>query len=154
LLPHLAVVAIRAADLARSRGLTDRDAIVLYVAGLAHDIGKVPALATTGFHPLDGARLAESRGAHEVAVLVAQQTGARYEARMHGIELPFPWEPSELHDALMLADLTTGPDGQVTTLRARRADIETRYEPDSVEARSLHELWPEVLAAAARFGVE
>ncbi len=72
---------------------------------------------------------------------------------MHGVAMPYPWEPSPLHDALMLADLTTGPDGLVTTLSERRADIEARYAPDSVEVRSLHELWPEALAAAERFDV-
>jgi hypothetical protein len=154
LLPHLAVVAVRAGHLARTAGLGDRDAALLEVAGLVHDVAKVPSFAQTGFHPLDAARLAEREGAPTLAVLVAQHTGARYEAQLHGIELSYPWEPSPLHDLLMLADLTTGPDGIVTTLASRRADIEHRYAPDSVEVRSLHRLWPEVLAAAQRYGVE
>jgi hypothetical protein len=153
LLPHLAVVAMRASDLGRGRGLSEDDCRLLYVAGLLHDVGKAPAHVATGFHPLDGAVLAERHGAAEVACLVAHHTGARYEARMHGIAMPYEWEPSSLHDALMLADLTTGPDGLTTTLSERRVDIEARYAADSVEVRSLAELWPEALAAAERFNI-
>lgn len=153
LLPHLAVVALRAANLARRCGKSEDDAALLYVAGLVHDVGKVPSLAITGFHPMDGANLAERNGASRLALLVAHHTGARYEARMHGLDMPYPWQSSDLHDLLMLADLTTGPDGKSTTLAARQADIESRYTSDSVEVRALHELWPTALKAARRFDI-
>lgn len=149
LLAHLSVVSLRAAAIGELAGL-DRGTIdCLAVAGLLHDIGRTPPYRDTGFHPVDGARLASKRGASLACELVAHHTGARYEAEMRGIEIPWPWTPAPAHDALMLADLTTSPDGRVVSLSARRADIEARYARDSIEVRALHRLWDEVLQARA-----
>ena len=37
-------------------GILGDDAELLWAAAMLHDIGYTPSLATTGFHPLDGAR--------------------------------------------------------------------------------------------------
>lgn len=150
LLPHLAVVSLRAAAIGQVAGLERETVDCLAVAGLLHDIGRTPAHRDTGFHPVDGARLAANHGALRVARLVAHHTGARFEAEMHGIELPWPWSPALEHDALMLADLTTGPDGRVLSLSQRRADIEGHYGAGSVEVQALHAFWQDAIAASAR----
>lgn len=147
LLPHLSVVSLQAARYGYLLGASPREQMLLRVAGLVHDIGKVPALAT-GFHPLDGADIAARAGAYAVAELVAHHTGARYEAELLGVSIPYQWRPTRLTSALMLADLTTGPNGHVVALNERRQDIERRYAPGSIEVCSLLRLWPEALAAA------
>jgi len=150
LFPHLATVSLRAAALGSLAALDADDVSCLAVAGLLHDIGRVPGHDQNGFHPVDGAAYAAAHGAERAAELIAHHTGARYEARLLGIKIPWPWRPSMVHDALMLADLSTGQDGRVLSLTARREDIERRYAADSVPVLALEELWPEVLDAADR----
>lgn len=150
LLPHLAVVALQAPVIGQRLGLDAEEQAILRIAGLLHDVGKIPSLAATGFHPVDGARVAADAGASRVAELVAHHTGSRYEAEMHGVTIGWPWAPSASADALMLADLTTGPGGRVVALEGRRSDIEQRYAADSIEVRSLQRLWPEILDAQTR----
>ena len=58
---------------------------MLVTAALLHDIGYAPELATTRFHPLDGARFCRAAGHAEIAVLVAHHTGARHEAALRGL---------------------------------------------------------------------
>jgi hypothetical protein len=147
LLPHLAVVSARAAGFAKDAGLGEEETAVVRI----HDLGKTPSFVNTGFHPLDGAALAAREGAPRVAALVAHHTGARYEAAILDIAIPYEWQPSISHEALMFADLTTSVNGTVVGLDARRADIESRYTADSPAVSSLHRLWPEALAAADFF---
>lgn len=61
-------------------------------AAWLHDIGYTPELATTQFHPLDGARyLRDDR----VVNLVAHHSGARYEAAERGLEAELSAFPLE-----------------------------------------------------------
>src|SRR5215813_14495968 len=92
----------------------------LVAAAWLHDIGYGPAVADTGFHPLDGARLLRRIGADDrVARLVAHHSCAVYEARVRGLEqdLLAEFEPEEsvTYDALVFCDMTTGPDGEETS---------------------------------------
>jgi hypothetical protein len=53
----------------------------LIAAAWLHDIGYAPALAKTGFHPLDGARHLEALGVdRRLCCLVAHHSGATFEA--------------------------------------------------------------------------
>jgi hypothetical protein len=85
----------------------ERDLLV--ATAWLHDIGYAPELRQTGFHPLDGARHLESVGAPARLVqLVAHHSGAIYEAELAVYER----EDSPVLDALIFADMTTGPAGQ------------------------------------------
>lgn len=133
---HVQQVARMAARLAPRLGLPDGQ---LEAAALLHDIGYAPALAVTGFHPLDGARFVRDQGQPELAQLVAHHTGARNEARLRGIdalELEFPFADSLAQRALTYCDLTTGPDGSPTDVRHRVEEIVQRYGEDHVVSRS------------------
>lgn len=56
----------------RIAGIADGDAELLVTAAVLHDVGYAPDVATTGFHPLDGARyLAELGASHRLCCLVA-----------------------------------------------------------------------------------
>jgi hypothetical protein len=118
--------------------VTDQvDALV--AAAFLHDIGYSPALATTGFHPLDGARFVRDEGYPELAPLVAHHTGARNEAALRGMpELlqEFAFEDTLLQRALTYCDLTTGPGGQPTNVADRVAEIVERYGAEHVVARA------------------
>jgi putative nucleotidyltransferase with HDIG domain len=144
---HVQGVAARAAELAPALGITQRD--TLTTAAWLHDIGYAPALARTGFHPLDGARFLRGDGwSPEVVNLVAHHSGARYEAVERGLaeELgEFPFELNALQDALDTADLTTGPGGEPMTFAERMDEIAARYPPDDPVAR----FWPRARAAEA-----
>lgn len=108
----------------RARALSPilgRDAELLEAAAVLHDVGYSPSIATTGFHPLDGARfLRDQEGADERVVrLVAHHSCALLEAEERGLrqelEAEFELERPELVDALIVSDMTTTPDGGHTT---------------------------------------
>ena len=110
-------------------GILADDADLVVAAAWLHDIGYAPALASTGFHPLDGARYLRDaeHAAGLLCRLVAHHSGALPGARAAGLaddlvsEFPpppddlvseFPPPPDDLLDALTFADMTAGPDGQ------------------------------------------
>ncbi|ALM41923.1 phosphohydrolase [Streptomyces sp. FR-008] len=132
------------------------DAEMLEAAAVLHDIGYSPSIATTGFHPLDGARfLRDQEGADErVTRLVAHHSCALLEAEERGLrqelETEFALERPELVDALIVSDMTTTPDGEATTSTARVAEIVQRYGPDTVVGRFIQRAAPEIHAAVAR----
>lgn len=110
----------------------------LITAGVLHDIGYRPDLATTGFHPLDGAaNLAATGFSPLICDLVATHTLATREATTRGISLaafaPYVLagdpDVERLRQLVTWADLTCSPTGQRITVDERLADILTRYEP-------------------------
>jgi hypothetical protein len=67
--------------------------------------------------------------------LVAHHSGARFEAAERGLTAELdvdPLEHSAVADALMAADLTTGPAGERLTFDERLDEILTCYPADSV----------------------
>lgn len=136
---HSRQVARTVADLAPRWCDIDR-AGDLVTAALLHDVGYHPDLATTGFHPLDGAtHLAERGYSPLVCHLVATHTAAHLEAAVRGI-------PTEAFDPYLLpgldttreralltyADLTTLHTGQPCTAPERLATILDRYDAGPV----------------------
>lgn len=151
---HSQGVARRAAGLG---GILGEDAELLVAAATLHDVGYAPRLATTGFHPLDGARfLRDEHDADEQLVrLVANHSFALLEAEERGLrgpleaEFPLLEEPL-LVDALVYCDMTTTPDGDPTTAPERVAEIVGRYGADSVVGRFIRRASPEIFAAVER----
>lgn len=150
---HVEGVAAQAMEVGGTAEHGDGDLLV--AAAYLHDIGYAPALAATGFHPLDGARFLREQGAPErLAALVAHHTCSRLEAELRGLadelEAEFPREVSATADALWYCDLTTGPDGERLSVPDRLAEIETRYGPDDLVTEFIVKARPELLAVAAR----
>lgn len=57
-----------------------------------HDVGYLPSLAATGFHPVDGARFARAAGMPELVVsLIAYHSGASAEAIERGLTGRVHW---------------------------------------------------------------
>jgi HD superfamily phosphodiesterase len=141
---HVQAVAVRAAELARTVDEADRDLLV--AAAWVHEIGYAPPLAMTGFHPLDGARHLDRSGfPARLVALVAHHSGARFEAAERGLlgDLdPYPLEDSPVMDALVTADLTTGPQGQRFEYDQRLDEILTRYPATSVVHRAMSRARP------------
>lgn len=130
------------------------DGDLLIAAAYLHDIGYAPELATTGFHPLDGARYVRDEGFPELASLVAHHTGARNEALLRGIDgfaEEFPYEDSLMLRALTYCDLTTGPDGSRSNVEDRVDEIIQRYGPDHVVSRGVMIGHPEFKRIEAEF---
>lgn len=151
---HSQGVERRAAEAARI--LAD-DAELLTSAAVLHDVGYAPRLAVTGFHPLDGARfLRDVHDADERLVrLVANHSFALLEAEERGLrevlEAEFPLlDDQRLVDALVYCDMTTTPDGEVSSVDARLAEITARYGSDSVVGRFIRRAAPDILAAVGR----
>jgi hypothetical protein len=113
------------------------EAALLVAAATLHDVGYAPAIAHTGFHPLDGAVFLRTRGMSERLVsLVAHHSEADMLGPAHGVydlAQRFPRESSLLADALVYADMHAAPDGQVIRAEERLADI-ARRRPDAVES--------------------
>ncbi|WP_344441301.1 HD domain-containing protein [Kitasatospora nipponensis] len=133
------------------------DAALLIAAAVLHDVGYTPRLAVTGFHPLDGARfLRDEHGADERLVrLVANHSVALLEAEERGLreilEREFPLLDDQLLvDALIFCDMTTTPDGTLTSARDRVSEIVARYGASTLVGRFIQRAGPEIEAAVAR----
>ncbi|MFJ6663758.1 HD domain-containing protein [Streptomyces sp. NPDC091383] len=150
---HSLGVAKRARSLSPILG---RDSELLEAAAVLHDVGYSPSIAVTGFHPLDGARfLREQEGVDERVIrLVAHHSCALLEAEERGLrddlEAEFERERPELVDALIVADMTTTPDGEHTTSAARINEIVRRYGADTIVGRFIQRAAPEIHAAVER----
>lgn len=136
---HVQTVAHQAERLASSVCESERETLI--TAAWLHDIGYAPEIGHTRFHPLDGARYLRARGWPERIVnLVAHHSGARFEAAERELseELSeFPFEDDPVLDALVMADLTTGPGGEQLTYDDRIAEILSRYPVDD----PVHRTW-------------
>lgn len=137
---HVQQVAEQARHVARAVPLADHDLLV--AAAYLHDVGYAPALATTGFHPLDGGRwLRENGPSDRLARLVAHHSCAVYEARVRGLYdqliSEFGPEDSPTYDALVFCDMTTGPAGERVTFEDRVSEIYRRYRESHEVSRAL-----------------
>lgn len=137
---HVQQVAECARRIAVAAPAEDRDLLV--AAAYLHDVGYAPALAVTGFHPLDGARWIRDQGrGARLARLVAHHSCATFEAKVRGFldDLLAEFEPekSATYDALVFCDMTTGPDGRTLSFSERLKDIGERYGPDHEVSRAL-----------------
>ncbi|GAB3211145.1 HDIG domain-containing protein [Marinactinospora endophytica] len=147
---HTQGVAEQAETLA---GVLGGDADLVVASAWLHDIGYSPALAVTGFHPLDGARyLRRVKQADErLCSLVAHHSGAVVEAEERGLAAELTGEfglpRPDLLEALIYSDMTTGPDGTHLPVEQRLAEILTRYEPGHIVHRSITRSSPELVKA-------
>ena len=147
---HVQGVAARARSLAPVLGA---DADLLEAAGWLHDTGYAPALAATGFHPLDGARhLRDAQHAPAMLCrLVAHHSCALIEAGERGLaDVPAPeFEPAPqaLSSVLTYCDMTTSPDGQLVPAGRRLAEIHRRYGQGHLVSRSIQRATPMILRA-------
>lgn len=137
LLPHSAVAALRARDYATRLDLPADDQDLCEVAALTHDIGKTPALNQLGFHPLDGAAYALARGEPRLAGLIAHHSGARYEAAILGLTIPYPHETSVVQRIITVVDGTTTQQGIVVSICERQRDVIARHGATSVAAKAM-----------------
>lgn len=150
---HSLGVAGRAQEL---RPILGKDAELMEAAAVLHDVGYSPSIATTGFHPLDGARfLRDQENVDERVVrLVAHHSFALLEAEERELrdelEAEFELERPELVDALVVCDMTTTPTGGHTTTAERVNEIVSRYGPDTIVGRFIQRAAPEIHAAAER----
>jgi hypothetical protein len=119
-----------------------------------HDVGYAPDICDTGFHPLDGAVWLRRSGFDDrVSALVAYHTCADIEAEERGFAdrlKAFARETSLVADALLYADMTSGPDGQDFAVGARLDEIVSRYGEGHGVARFIRRARPVILEAAAR----
>lgn len=136
---HVQGVAMKAMSL--TPVVEEDERSVLVAAAWLHDIGYAPDIERTRFHPLDGARYLRQHGWPPLIVnLVAHHSGARFEAAERGLSDQlddFPLDSGSAMDALVTADLTTGPSGEVFTYDERIAEILKRYPSDD----PVHRTW-------------
>ena len=120
------------------------DRAIVITAALLHDIGYSPLIASTGWHPLDGARWLHRHGwPPTICRLVMWHTASWHEGRLRGLydtaahEFGEPRRSDPLAAVIAAADLTTGPAGQPTTINRRLVDIRHRYPTDSLVIQAL-----------------
>ena len=147
---HVQGVAATARTLAPVLG-PDTDLVT--AAAWLHDIGYSPALADTGFHPLDGARyLRDTEHADAMLCrLVAHHSCAIIEAGERGLadvlSSEFDPAPDALSSVLTCCDMTTSPDGELVPAEQRLAEIHHRYGPGHLVSRSIQRATPMILRA-------
>ncbi|WP_233345913.1 HD domain-containing protein [Saccharomonospora iraqiensis] len=136
---HVRAVADKAETLAYA--VAPNEKMILLTAAWLHDIGYSPRIGETRFHPLDGARfLRDQNWPGTIVNLVAHHSGARFEAVERGLSTEineFPFADSPVMDALVTADLTTGPGGEEMTYEERITEILERYPDD----HPVHRTW-------------
>jgi len=119
-----------------------------------HDVGYASDVATTGFHPVDGAHFAQDAGLPALVVsLIAFHTGAEFEARQRGLlgELAaFAPPPRDVLDVITYADMTTSPAGDPISANERVAEILSRYDENDPVFAAVSQSAPELLASVAR----
>lgn len=152
-LPHSRRVASQASII--SDFLEDRWRRAIVDAAWLHDIGHSPAVSSSGFHPLDGARYLRQQGfSVDTCSLVAWHTGAIHEARERGLEdelrAEFPSPAPPALDALTWADLTSSPTGDLVSPDVRLDEILDRYEPASVVRLAIAAGLEDLLESAER----
>jgi hypothetical protein len=136
-----------------SQVLGEEDRPYLIAAAWLHDIGYASSIATTAFHPLDGARHVRALGQERLARLVAYHSSARWEAEALGLSddlAAFPREDSATADALTYCDMTTSPTGQRITLAGRLAEIAERYGAEHLVVRCLQRAHDHLAGAVQR----
>lgn len=149
---HVRGVAAAAELMVGSLDEIDADAVM--AAAWLHDVGYAPALAWTGFHPVDGAKFARESGFSELIVsLVAFHSGAEFEACERGQEsllATFTRPPRDLLDRVTYCDMTIGPDGSPIPVEDRIAEVLDRYGADDPVHRAMSPAKGPLLAAVAR----
>lgn len=119
-----------------------------------HDVGYASDVATTGFHPVDGAHFAQNAGLPALVVsLIAFHTGSEFEARQRGLLADlnqFVPPPRDVLDVVTYADMTTSPAGMPISAKDRVAEILSRYAQDDPVFTAVSQSAPELLAAVAR----
>jgi HD domain len=149
---HVQAVAGRAAQLAQ--GLSSHDRRPLLAAAWLHDLGYAPSVAITGFHALDGATFLRDAGWDaRVCALVAHHSCAQFEAEergmVQGLDM-WPREEGRVADALLAADMTSGPQGQPLHVEERIREILERYPDNSPVHRANARAAPTITAAVER----
>lgn len=149
---HTLAVAERAAE--GSGAVAPEQVNLLLAAAWLHDVGYAPAIAQTGFHPVDGAvHLQRSLWPPALVGLVAHHSGARFVAGVRQVghllepfSRPGYWS-GPVADALTWADQTTAPDGRRVTVHERIAEVLERHGPDSAQVRCHAQRGPALIAA-------
>jgi putative nucleotidyltransferase with HDIG domain len=150
---HVQTVAAVADQLAVALDVVDGPSLV--VAAWLHDIGYARDVAETGFHALDGARYLRRLAVDDrVACLVAHHSCAVVEAEERGLSdvltQEFAREESPTADALVFADMTTGPNGMRVSVQHRLQEIGARYGAGDVVTRSIARSEAELVSAVGR----
>ncbi|MFJ9851816.1 HD domain-containing protein [Streptomyces sp. NPDC101150] len=132
------------------------NAELMEASAILHDVGYSPSIASTGFHPLDGARfLRDQEHADERLIrIVAHHSCALLEADLRGLrhelETEFALESPDLVDAMIYCDMTTTPHGEPTDVDQRLTEIASRYGPEHLVTAFIQQAGPEIRAAAER----
>lgn len=148
---HVQGVAEKARNV--SKAFNESDGTYLIAAAYLHDIGYVPSLKKTGFHPLDGAYYLRSHRKNRLAALVAHHSEAQFEAHLRGLlsELDtFPRQCSSISYALTYCDMTTNPVGLNITFQGRILDILSRYGETDIVSTAIKESTPSLCLAIKR----
>jgi predicted hydrolase (HD superfamily) len=149
---HVQGVGRRAESIARIVG---DDGELLICAAWLHDIGYSPELVGSGLHALDGARYLRdvAHAEDRLCRLVAYHSCAYIEAMNRGqTEQLAEFLPvgGLTADALTYCDMTTTPDGELTDVDSRLAEIADRYEDGDVVAESIKMAGPEIKVSAKK----
>jgi hypothetical protein len=130
----------------------DQPEMVVAAAWL-HDIGYAPAIARTGFHPLDGALfLAREGWPEQVVFLVAHHSHAAVLAPYYGVQQHMALlehVPGLADDVLTFSDLRAGPNGLGADPRDRVEDMRRRHVDRTFVPDDIRESRYRILLTAA-----
>jgi hypothetical protein len=137
---HVRCVWRRATELADRRPplLDARQARLLELAALLHDVGWAIDPSAGQLHSFVGANLLDELGLVDLAPLVAHHSGARWQASHEGLAHLDRWTDTDpvVLSVLTYLDRTTGPAGGIVSLDERRRELAERYAADSLKVRA------------------
>lgn len=151
---HILEVAQRvrqsAEELRRLPGGSKIDVNEAYCAALLHDIGYLPELRDTGFHPIDGARFLIRRGYPRLAELIICHSNSPEQAQLKGLE-EINVSSDIIAKLITFWDVQIKQGGELVSYEDRLIDVLERYGVESQEyqahklaesriSRILHEL--------------
>ena len=111
------------------------DPDMAYCAALLHDVGYVPDLRVSGFHPKDGADFLRSRGFGDLAELIEGHGCSPEEAALLGHPAVTP-APHLIAKLITYWDMRVKQGGAIVTYSERLQDILFRYGESSVVGRA------------------
>ena len=147
---HSIAVRERCLHWAQSSQLTDKEIELLSRFALLYQIGQSPALSSTTFYALDGARLVAREGDLPLAALIAHQGGARFLAARLNIRIPYYQPAGTVADLVDYFDICTSDTGQHLSAKEGRRQIKQQHGANSDQYQALKEFWPYFQAAANR----
>jgi hypothetical protein len=132
---HIMEIARRVRQSGKLLGFSETDLDLSECAALLHDIGYWQPIATTGFHPVDGANFLKEQGQEILADLIIGHSCSPEEGKLMGFD-GIEQSKTLIGKLITYWDVQVKQGGEVVSYKERFEDIINRYGVDSIVGRA------------------